>query len=167
MSVVATFFIMLGLWVVMSGKFDLFHLALGALSSALVAAISHDLLFRERDRTFGARLLEGWRFLGYVGWLFGQIVTANIHLISLSLSPRALARIDPRIISFRTCLKGDFARFVLANSITLTPGTVTIRIQDDIFYVHAINPQAVGDLAGEVMSEMERRVALVFEPGAC
>jgi multicomponent Na+:H+ antiporter subunit E len=47
----------------------------------------------------------------------------------------------------------------LANSITLTPGTITIRIEDDIFYVHAINRKAAEGLPGE----MEDRLARVFE----
>ena len=67
-----------------------------------------------------------------------------------------------------TSLKGDFAKFVLANSITLTPGTVTIRIYKDNFIIHAISKKAAGDLEGtKSMSEMERRVAWVFEKELC
>ena len=70
----------------------------------------------------------------------------------------------PQIVCFKTVLRTDFARFVLANSITLTPGTVTVRIQDDTFYVHAITVHAAGDLAPGP-GAMERWVAWVFEGG--
>lgn len=166
MYIILTFLVLFGTWIVMSGKFDLFHLALGVLSSGLVALLSHDLLFAERQRYHGNRFSEILRFCRYSLWLFWQIVLANIHVTILALSPKALIReIDPHIITFRTRLKTDFAKFVLANSITLTPGTVTIRVHGDLFYVHAISRKAAGDLASESVNEMERRVAWVFEGG--
>lgn len=164
MFAIATFCILFGMWIVMSGKFDLFHLILGVLSSSLVAWLSHDILFVERDKKLIARLAEAWRFCRYAVWLFGRILVANFHVTALALSPRATRRIDPRLFTFRTRLKTDFARFALANSITLTPGTVTIRVHGDLFYIHAITPEAAGDLASDSVSEMERRVAQVFEP---
>ena len=108
--------------------------------------------------------MEIARFLRYCLWLSWQIILANIHIAGLALSPRAQQIIDPHTISFKTVLKSDFARFVLANSITLTPGTVTIRIQDDTFHIHAITAQSAGDLA-DAPGEMERWVAWVFEGG--
>ena len=165
MSVIITFFVMFAFWIVMSGKFDLFHLGMGVFSSGLVTWLSHDLLFTGRPKKFGALLVEIFRFLRYMLWLFGQIIVANIHIAALSLSPRSYADIDPRVIIFKTVLKTDFARFVFANSITLTPGTTTIRIQDDHFYVHAITVQSAGDFAGDQPGEMERWVAWVFEGG--
>lgn len=161
---IATFCILFGMWIVMSGKFDLFHLILGVLSSSLVAWLSHDILFVERDKKLLARLTEAGRFCRYAVWLIGRVLVANLHVTALALSPRATRRIDPRLFTFRTHLKTDFARFTLANSITLTPGTVTIRVHGDLFYIHAITPEAAGDLASDAVSEMERRVAQVFEP---
>lgn len=164
MSVIVTFVMMFIFWVIMSGKFDLFHLGMGLLASGLVTALSHDLLFSGHTRKVGDLLREMGRFLIYVFWLCWQIVLANVHIAGISLSPKAMELIDPKIISFKTILKTDFARFVLANSITLTPGTVTLRIQDDVFHVHAITEQSVGDLtAGPGV--MERWVAWVFEGG--
>ncbi len=168
MAAIITFFLMLGLWLIMSGKFDPFHIGMGVGASALVSWLSRDLLFTGHPRKFLVLAGEGGRFLRYVLWLCWQVVLANLHIAGLTLSARALDRIDPHIVSFKTILKSDFARFVLANSITLTPGTVTIRIQDDIFYVHAITSRAAGDLAGDGSGgpgEMERRVAWVFEGG--
>lgn len=165
---IATFIILFMCWVLFSGKFDLFHLALGFISCLIVAVISSDLLFNDRKKGFSERIIECFRFIGYSFWLLYQILLANLHVIGLAVSPTRMEEsLDPHIFTFTTSLKTDFARFVLANSITLTPGTVTIRIDGDTFYVHAISHAAAGDLIDDdSMSEMERRIAYVFEGGA-
>jgi multicomponent Na+:H+ antiporter subunit E len=163
MPPIFTFFVMLAFWVALSGKFDLFHLGMGVFSSGLVAWLSHDLLFEGHTKKLGATLIEIACFLRYLVWLFGQIVLANFHIAGLALSLHPRKNLDPHIIKFRTSLKTDFARFVLANSITLTPGTVTVRIEDDVFYVHAISRRSSADLTGTGPGEMERWVAWVFE----
>ncbi|MDR9501609.1 MAG: Na+/H+ antiporter subunit E [Desulfurivibrionaceae bacterium] len=160
-----TFLLMFVLWIIMSGKFDLFHLSLGVISSAIVARISGDLFFQDRQIDFSTRIGQAWRFAQYAIWLMGQIISANLDVVKLALTPRKTEDvIDPHIFSFKSHLKTPFAQFVLANSITLTPGTVTIRIQEDTFYVHAITAQSAGDLA-DAPGEMERWVAWVFEGG--
>lgn len=165
MYFIFTFNLMFILWIMLSAKFDAFHLGLGVISSLIVAYLSNDLLFQDKEVPPFSRLSEGFRFTAYTFWLLYQIMMANIHVVSLALSLRPINTvIQPEIITFKTKLKSDFARFVLANSITLTPGTVTIRIVDDMFYVHAITSKAAGDLPGdEAVSEMERRIAWVFE----
>ncbi len=167
MFALATFIIMFICWILLSGKFDLFHLALGVFSCLIVTILSDDLIFQERRKGFGTRLQETYRFVWYCGWLLYQILLANFHVIGLAISPRRMEKIlDPHIFTFTTSLQSDFAKFVLANSITLTPGTVTIRIHQNIFYIHAISHKAAGDLIeNDSMSEMEKRVAWVFESG--
>jgi multicomponent Na+:H+ antiporter subunit E len=161
-----TFLLMFGLWIAMSGKFDLFHLILGVISSAIVAMISGDLLFQDRQKGLGYRIMQAGRFVHYAAWLVIQIIYANMYVVRLALTTKKMEQVlDPYIFSFKSHLKTPFAQFVLANSITLTPGTVTIRIEDGIFLVHAITGPAAGDLADtDVINGMERRVAAVFEP---
>jgi len=154
------FFLLLLTWVVFSGKFDVFHLVLGLISCGLVTWMSADLLFRTRKSSIGQLVLEGVRLLGYLVWLLWQIVLANVAVLRLALVPGALREISPSIVHFKTRLKSDFAKFLLANSITLTPGTVTIKIVGDDFYVHAIDRAAADGLNGE----MERRIARIY-PG--
>jgi multicomponent Na+:H+ antiporter subunit E len=164
-----SFFILFSGWLLLSGKFDLFHMALGVISCTLVTVISGDLFFREKQIGLKRRLGEAMRFVVYCFWLLYQIVIANFHVVALALSPKFMANnFHAHIFTFKTSLKGEFAKFVLANSITLTPGTVTIRIYKDNFIIHAISKKAAGDLEGtKSMSEMERRVAWVFEKELC
>jgi multicomponent Na+:H+ antiporter subunit E len=156
MRKVYTFFIMMGFWILLSGKFDLFHLTLGVISSALVTFLSADLFMYEHGKN---RLSTGIRFLLYLPWLLYQIVLSTLHVTFLALHPKMKDQIDPTIVTFKTKLTSNIARVALANSITLTPGTITIRIEDNVFYVHAISRKAAAGLPGE----MEDRLAKVFE----
>jgi len=159
MRYIYTFLIMFGFWILLSGKFDLFHLTLGVLSSALVAFLSSDILMHDTKKN--DRLTVAFRLIAYIPWLLYQIVLSTIHVALLALHPKMLTRIDPTIVTFKTKLKSNVARVALANSITLTPGTITIRIEGNIFYVHAISRKAAAGLPGE----MEDRLARVFERG--
>lgn len=151
------FTLLLGTWLIFSGFFDLFHITLGVISCAFVTWISEDLLFANRTVSLGRRIVQFGRLVGYIFWLLWQIFLANLHLLRLAFSPRS--EIQPHILRYETNLESDFEKFLLANSITLTPGTVTIKILGNTFYIHAISDIAAEGLDGE----MERRIARIFE----
>lgn len=153
------FTLLLCTWLVLSGIFDAMHITLGVLASAAVAYSSRNLALQEGARpNFGM----AFRLAGYTCWLLKEIVTANVQVFWLSVSPNPRQALTPRLKRFRTRVRGDFARFVFANSITLTPGTVTIRLDGDEYLVHAL----VADMAEALPGEMERRILNVFEPEA-
>jgi len=152
-----TFIIMFGIWVLLSGKFDSFHLSLGGISCAIVALLSSDLLFP--SHTTKGLSVQLCRWLLYVPWLMVEIVKANLHVTYLVFHPRMMDLIDPRIIKFRSKLKSDMALVTFANSITLTPGTITVDVSlDGDFKVHAIDKESGDPLPGE----METKIAKVF-----
>ena len=153
-----TFILLLVNWIIFSGVLDAFHLGLGVICCGFVAWLSTDLVFGNTSKGFSARLVEAFRFMGYAAWLLWQVVLANIHVLKLAFSQNDRAT-HPRIIRFKTSLKSDFARYVFANSITLTPGTVTMSLVGDEFVVHAIDKAVADELPGE----MEKRVAAVFD----
>ncbi len=152
-----TFLIMFIFWILLSGKFDLFHLSLGIISCFIVAFFSGDLLFPEL-KTKG--LLRSWiRFIRYIPWLLYQIFLANLNLLYLTFHPRMMDLIDPRIIKFKSRLQNDLSLVTFANSITLTPGTITVYTSiDGDFKVHAIDKRSREGLPGE----MENRIVKVF-----
>lgn len=152
-----TFLIMFGIWVLLSGKFDPFHLSLGLISCAIVSFLSSDLLFPS-PKIKG--LLRQWvRFVRYVPWLMIEIIKANLHVTYLVFHPRMMELIDPRIIKFRSKLKSDLALVTFANSITLTPGTITVDVSiDGDFKVHAIDKASGDPLPGA----MEANIAKAF-----
>jgi multicomponent Na+:H+ antiporter subunit E len=156
---VLIFFTLMATWVVLSGQFDALHLTLGVISAAFLTWFSGDMLFEDRSKSLGARVAEAARIPGYLIYLFWEILKANLHVLYLALHPRSLEMLEPQIVRFKTKLKTKYARYIFANSITLTPGTVTISIEGDEFVVHAISRQTAESLPGE----MENRVAAAFE----
>lgn len=155
---VFAFLILFGFWILFSGKFDLFHLTLGVISCLIITLWSKDLVFRNRKKGLWTDLVKVPKFIIYCFWLLIQIVKANLNVIYLALHPRMIQLLSPQIIRFKTTLKSELARVVLANSITLTPGTITVRIDGDEFIVHALT----GRIAEGTPGEMERRIANVF-----
>jgi len=157
MHLVFTFVVLFGFWILLSGVFDAFHIVLGVISSLIVTYISHDMFIL--DRTKQGRLAELARFIFvYVPWLIKEIVLATLHVSYLALTPGMMKEIDPHIVRFRTRLRKDISKVVLANSITLTPGTITIRITGDEFHVHAVSRKA----AEGMPAAMEEMIAKVF-----
>ncbi len=147
------FFILLSVWVLLSGRFDFFHLTLGIISCALVTFFSGDLLSPEL-RNMG--LLRSWaRFIGYIPWLLYQIFLANLHILYLVFHPRMIELIDPKIIRFQSKFKKELPLVIFANSITLTPGTITVYVSvDGEFQVHAIDEKSGAALPGEMESRI-------------
>jgi len=156
MSMIITFIILVVFWIFMSGLLDPWHFGLGLLSCALVSYMSHDLLFR--DFKLRPKLTEYRRFIQYLPWLLYQIFLANVYVVKLALSPRMKDKIYPHVVKFKTRLKNELALVVFADSITLTPGTITVLLDDDTFYVHAIDKSVEESLPGE----MEERVGHIF-----
>jgi multicomponent Na+:H+ antiporter subunit E len=156
MRYIITFCILFLNWVIWSGKFDAFHLTLGGIACLIVTYTTHDLLFERKQFSF-KDISEVIRLLLYIPWLIYQIVLANIHVASLVLNPRM--PIDPKMIRFKSRLKKDISLVTFANSITLTPGTITADITDGEYYVHALNKKVADDL---LSGEMENKVAHVF-----
>ncbi|MBC8443885.1 MAG: Na+/H+ antiporter subunit E [Deltaproteobacteria bacterium] len=154
---VLTFFILFFIWILLSGKLDFFHLFLGVVSCLIVSIISNDLIFSTPGMH---RLPTIWiRFIGYIPWLLYQVLLSNIHVLYLVLHPKMMDLIDPRIIQFKSRLTSDISLVTFANSITLTPGTITVyvSIYGD-FQVHVIDKHSGQALPGE----MEARVGKIF-----
>lgn len=152
----ATFVIMLIFWVVMSGMFDGFHLTLGVLCCMLVAHFSHDMFFSAENPP---RLRGLIGLLTYLPYLIWQIIIANLQVAYIVLHPRMLDMIDPHLFRFDSILKRPISKVTLAQSITLTPGTITVNIHDNQFAVYALTHEAAEALPGE----MEQRIAKALE----
>ena len=98
-------------------------------------------------------------FVVYLPWLFYQIMLANLQVAYIVLHPRMIELIDPHVFRFKTRLKRPISKVTFAQSITLTPGTITVSIHDDEFSVYALTRSASDSLPGE----MEGRVARALE----
>ncbi|MEK9726890.1 MAG: Na+/H+ antiporter subunit E [Candidatus Margulisiibacteriota bacterium] len=153
-----TFLLLYLFWILWSGMFDAFHLGLGIISVFIVVKWTGD-LFLKQKKSFAVRVKEWWRFEKYSVWLFWQIILANYEVFKLAFHPNVLSLLNPKYISFKSEITGDVAQFIFAQSITLTPGTITLSISDGVYRVHALNDDAASALPGE----MEKRVLTIFK----
>ncbi|HEX2099224.1 MAG TPA: Na+/H+ antiporter subunit E, partial [Candidatus Synoicihabitans sp.] len=98
-----------------------------------------------------------FRWIIYGTWLLGQILLGAIHVAMVIISPSRHLR--PRLIRVRMQQPNIFAAAALANSITVTPGTLTVDVVDDVFEVHVLTDRTAEDLLSGTMPE---RVARLF-----
>ena len=143
--------LLFGVWLLLSGIFIPFIISLGILSCAAViwVTIRMDIVDHE-----GHPLHLTWRALVYWGWLIVEIIKANIDVVKLVLSPTS--KISPTMVRVQASQQTDLGQVVYANSITLTPGTISVDVANDEILVHALSETGARDLLG---GEMDRRVS--------
>ena len=132
---IVTYIILFLFWIAVSGAYDLQHILFGLVLALLVAVFSRDMFIQSGERAI-PRLKTVALTLAYIVFLIKEILMSNIAVAKIVLSPNM--PISPGIVKFKTPLKKDIFKVFLGNSITLTPGTFTIDIIGDYYYVHAI-----------------------------
>ncbi len=137
-------------WLAWSGRVDPLSLGLGLFSVAAVVGIT-----RRMDRLSGVERDEhlGLGVLFYLPWLFWQIARANAAVARIILDPRL--PIQPRLVRVRASQRSATGQVLYANSITLTPGTISLDLRNDTILVHALTDEAAAELE---TGKMDRRV---------
>ena len=137
------FLILFGFWISLAASFRLDEMVIGLASVILVMAMTQHLFFRDEElpRRGGFQFINWMKLLLH---LAVEIVNANIAVAKLVLNPKM--KIQPHIFTHKTELKTDVLKVLFANSITLTPGTLTIDIIGDELVIHALTNEAQLDL---------------------
>lgn len=141
------------LWMLLSGFFLPLLLGLGAASIFAIVYLCHrmDLIDHE-----GTPVHVTWRAFLYFPWLCLEIVKANWDVVKAILFPGK--RVNPTVLRAVASQKTHLGHVIYANSITLTPGTVTIAVEDGVMTVHALTQ---GGADGVKSGDMDRRCAAV------
>jgi multicomponent Na+:H+ antiporter subunit E len=147
-GLVATLF---AFWLLLSGIYTPFLVATGLAASVAVAALAWRMEVADRE---GHPIHLTFRAATYWPWLVTEIVRSGWQVARIILSPRL--PISPTLARFRPSQASVVGLVTHANSITLTPGTLTVAADRDEFLVHALTRDGAAGLAG---SEMDRRVA--------
>ena len=142
-----------GLWLALSGHYTPFLLAIGAVCTAFAVAVAMRMDVVDHE---GHPIHLGYRIPLYWSWLTIQILISAVKVGRIVLSPRP--RIDPVLETVPSSQKSDLGRVIFANSITLTPGTLTTSVTADGIEVHALTGQGMAELKA---GEMDRRVSAV------
>jgi multicomponent Na+:H+ antiporter subunit E len=141
------------LWLLLSGHFDPLLLSFGVASTIGVVLIALRMEVVDHE---AVPLQVRFGFLGYLVWLAAEIAKSNIAVARIILNPKL--PISPQMIRVKMSQKSDLGRVTYANSITLTPGTVSVEVEGDEILVHAITREM-----GEALAEgdMDRRVTAI------
>ena len=156
------FVLMFGLWLLLTWSFEAGNVIAGILVAFGSAALFSRYFPRPvRNVAFFSRFL--WAVL-YVPYFIAYCIKAN-----LDVAYRVLHRdlpIRPGIVKVKTILQSDMAKAILANSITLTPGTLTVDIVGDEMYIHWINVQGEGvdEHTRAIVQHFEKFLKRIFEP---
>jgi multicomponent Na+:H+ antiporter subunit E len=144
-----------GTWLLLSGHDETLILAFGAISCAVVTFLAYRMGVVDYE---GHPVHLGWRLPVYLVWLLWEIVKANIDVAKRILNPRL--PISPTVFTLKPTQPTVLGNVIYANSITLTPGTVTLQVSRNELEVHALSREAAEDLA---RGEMDRRVTWIEE----
>lgn len=130
------FFAFLLLWIIFNGRLTVEILLIGMiLSAALFAFCCRFMGYSVRKDMRMFRLLP--MAVQYIVLLIIEILKANRQVLFYIMTPRY--QVEPVLVHFTSDLKSEFARVILANSITLTPGTITVTLEGNHFYVHCLD----------------------------
>ncbi|MCI2400849.1 Na+/H+ antiporter subunit E [Aliiroseovarius sp. N1Y82] len=146
-------------WILLNGS-----LAFGTLTAGAVAAGAITFLFKDSLSVFSgyrimpASLVASVRF---VAFFFRELVRANLQLARLVLTPSLPIR--PAIVRVHTGLKSPVGRLLLANAITLTPGTLSVEIKGEWLYVHWVSAEAGAEVAtARIAAGFERYLEVMY-----
>ncbi|MBT3359030.1 MAG: Na+/H+ antiporter subunit E [Rhodospirillales bacterium] len=159
-SLLANWLGLLALWVVFVGTFDAQEVVAGAVVAALVAFMATGPNPARWQVVLSPRRL--FTLVAYLGYLAVAIFRANLQMATIVLSPKLAIR--PGIVRVKTRLKSPLGRLVLANSITLTPGTLSVDVDDDDFFIHWINVESedADEATRRIVSGFERYLEIIF-----
>ncbi|MBR1438000.1 MAG: Na+/H+ antiporter subunit E [Synergistaceae bacterium] len=149
------------LWLIFNGRFTTEIIIAGALFSFLLDLFVRKLL--RLNLTF-SNLVKTLRLLPdiflYLIVLVIEIVRANFSIFKLVLAPQI--DVEPCLVKFNTKLKTNAARVAFANSITLTPGTITVSLEGSELLVHALNREIAGGLKGSIFERLLARMERIL-----
>jgi multicomponent Na+:H+ antiporter subunit E len=150
---------LLAVWLILSGKYSPIYFFWAAISVGFVVWVSnrlHGVPLAENEPCGSTRIIMPRLFV-YLFWLVGEIIKSGVYVAYVVLHPKL--PIEPMIVRFTSKQPNVLARVILGNSITLTPGTLTLDIDGSHFTVHALTRDTEEGLINGVM---ENKVARLY-----
>lgn len=129
------FLVLLALWLIFNGKITFEIIWLGVLICGAVYLLCWKFFgYSPKNELRFVKL--GWLIIEYVGLLVAEIFKANLVVVRLVLLNK---KVNPVLVTFKSDLKTNAAKVLLSHSITLTPGTITVELKDNVFIVHCLD----------------------------
>ena len=159
-NILVAFFLLLATWFLLNGKYDLVTLGIGVLISLFISIIFCGKCEIFSDMNFSPKGIM--YFIAYIFVFLGELIKSNFDVAKRVVSPSL--PIKPGIVEVETVLKSKLGRMILANSITLTPGTLTVKVENDTFFIHSINVEHT-DVEGatkDIVKKFEKYLEVIY-----
>ncbi len=155
-----TWIIVFLIWLGFTSSFEIAEVITGVIVSFIIAIYNFKFFTEIGLRTFSPKRIIF--IIQYIFVFLWALIKANLNVARIVLTPSL--PINTGIVEFETKLKSDFAKMVLANSITLTPGTFTIDFVEDKFYIHWLEVKTTSpeEVYKEIAEPFEKILIKIF-----
>lgn len=153
------YLLFLAVWIILNGRITAEIIGIGC----IVAAFLYWFVCKFMDYSFQKDILflrKGYLFVRYGRVLVKEVLKANREVRTFVLSPKY--QIEPQLIHYKTDLRTKFARVLLANSITLTPGTITVSLEGDELLIHCLDKTLAEGIEDSEFVELLRELEKGF-----
>ncbi|MCF8297634.1 MAG: Na+/H+ antiporter subunit E [Saprospiraceae bacterium] len=160
-NLILSFLVLFFIWILYNNTFDLLTFGIGFLISLVTAIV-----FCKKCDVFGEFKFTPSAFFYtaiYIAVFLAELIKSNLDVAYRVISPSL--PINPGIVEVKTKLKSKMARMLLANSITLTPGTLTVDIIDDTLFIHWIDVKSddIELATKEIVSKFEKYLSKIYD----
>lgn len=159
-NILVAFFLLITTWFLLNGKYDLVTFGIGVLVSLFIAIVFCMKCEIFSEMNFSPKGIM--YFFAYIFVFLGELIKSNFDVAKRVVSPSL--PIKPGIVEVETKLKSKLGRMILANSITLTPGTLTVKVENDVFFIHSINVEH-SDIEGatkDIVAKFEKYLKVIY-----
>jgi len=158
MKYFATFLVLFGSYLLLSG-ISLDEVIVGAIVSLILTILITNMVEYRVDWKLPIRLILF--LLIYVPVFVLELIKSNLNVAVRVLHPKL--PIHPGFVKVKTSLNGDFQKLLLANSITLTPGTLSVDMDGEYLYIHTVDVTSAEAKAAKIGAKFERIIGVIFK----
>lgn len=146
--------VLFAVWLLLSGHYTPFILILGVVSCITIVTVTLRMEVADRE---GHPIHLTWRALTYMPWLMIEIIKANFDVAKRVLSPSL--PVTPTLLRVKASQTTDLGQVIYANSITLTPGTISVDVANNEILVHALSREGAESLLEGIMDKRVTRMS--------
>ena len=148
------YLLLVAFWIILNGRITTEIIILGLIFATAIYAFARKFmgLSWQKEKSFWKHL---WWGIQYMAILLKEIVVANVAVLKIVLSPKK--KVHPVIVSFDAPLKSHLLQVILADSITLTPGTITVRLYEEKFEVHCLDESMAEGINDSIFVKMLKK----------
>lgn len=156
-----TVLILFIIWMFLTSSFDPQELVMGVIFSLIVGALTYEVFTEKGLANLNPRRIA--YFVAYIPYFIWAMIMANLDVAYRVLHPKR--PINPGIVECKTMLTNNTGKLLLANSITLTPGTITLDVKGDRYFIHWIDvkDESVEGASESITKPFEKFLKVIFE----